>query len=182
MENKHLKILFLYPNLHMSTLIPNGIAILSAALKQNGFKNIQLFDPTFYQSPEQTRAMKKEKSRYEAREKMGQVRAFDYADRGIELKKSDMFSDFVAKVDSFKPDIIVASILEDTWPIFLKFMDLIKDKKIKCLAGGVFPSSVPEKVLEENCVDYVCRGEGEGALVDLCNAITSATSIALDYL
>ena len=57
MENKHLKILFLYPNLHMSTLIPNGIAILSAALKQNGFKNIQLFDPTFYQSPEETRAM-----------------------------------------------------------------------------------------------------------------------------
>ena len=171
MENKHLKILFLYPNLHMSTLLPNGIAILSAALKQNGFKNIQLFDPTFYQAPEQTRGKKKERSRYEAREKMGQVRAFDYADRGIELKKSDMFSDFVAKVDSFKPDIIVASILEDTWPIFLKFMDLIKDKKIKCLAGGVFPSSVPEKVLEENCVDYVCRGEGEGALVDLCNAI-----------
>ena len=69
MESKHLKILFLYPNLHMSTLIPNGIAILSAVLKQNGFKNIQLFDPTIYHSPEKTRAMKTEKSRYEAREK-----------------------------------------------------------------------------------------------------------------
>ena len=155
----------------MSTLIPNGIAILSAVLKQNGFKNIQLFDPTFYQSPGDTRAMKREKSRYEAREKMGQVKPFNYEDRGIELKKSDMFSDFVVKVDSFKPDVIIASILEDTWPIFLKFMDLIKDKKIKCLAGGVFPSSVPEKVLEKDCVDYVCRGEGEGAIVDLCNAI-----------
>ena len=86
----------------MSTLIPNGIAILSAVLKQNGFKNIQLFDPTFYQSPGDTRAMKREKSRYEAREKMGQVKPFNYEDRGIELKKSDMFSDFVVKVDSFK--------------------------------------------------------------------------------
>ena len=38
MKNKNLKILFLYPNLHMSTLIPNGIAILSAVLKNAGFK------------------------------------------------------------------------------------------------------------------------------------------------
>ena len=30
-------ILFFYPNLHMSTLIPNGIAILSAYLKKHGF-------------------------------------------------------------------------------------------------------------------------------------------------
>ena len=69
--NKKLRILFLYPNLHMSTLIPNGIAILSAVLKQAGFNNIGLFDPTFYQSPEVTRAQKEGKSRYEAREKLG---------------------------------------------------------------------------------------------------------------
>ena len=40
MPDKKLKIFFLYPNLHMSTLIPNGIAILSAVLKRAGFKNI----------------------------------------------------------------------------------------------------------------------------------------------
>ena len=73
MKDKKLKILFLYPNFHMSTLVPNGIAILSAVLKESGFHNVQLFDPTFYQSPEVTRAQKKGKSRYEAREKMGQV-------------------------------------------------------------------------------------------------------------
>ena len=171
MKNKNLKILFLYPNLHMSTLIPNGIAILSAVLKQAGFKNVELFDPTFYESPEVTRAQKKGKSRYEAREKMGQVKPFDYKDRGISLKKTDMFDDFAQRVDSFQPHIIIASILEDTFPIFLKFMERTKHKKIKCLAGGVFPSSVPERILQEDCVDYVCRGEGEGALVDLCNAL-----------
>ena len=62
MKNKNLKILFLYPNLHMSTLIPNGIAILSAVLKNAGFKNVELFYPTFYESPEVTRAQKKGKS------------------------------------------------------------------------------------------------------------------------
>ena len=172
---KKLRILFLYPNLHMSTLIPNGIAILSAVLKQAGFNNVGLFDPTFYQSPEVTRAQKEGKSRYEAREKLGQLKPFDFSDRGINLKTKDMFVDFVIKVDEFKPDIIFASILEDTFPIFLKFMDRIKEKKIPCLAGGVFPSSVPERLLREDCVDYVCRGEGEGALVDLCNALEDGT-------
>ena len=43
MTRKNLKILFLYPNFHMSTLVPNGIAILVAWLKRDGFKNIDLF-------------------------------------------------------------------------------------------------------------------------------------------
>ena len=47
MKSKKLKILFLYPNFHMSTLVPNGIAILVAWLKRDGFKNIDLFETTF---------------------------------------------------------------------------------------------------------------------------------------
>ena len=170
MTNKKLKILFLYPNLHMSTLVPNGIAILSAVLKKAGFKNIELFDPTFYNSTA-IRAQKDNQARYDARVKLGQIRPFNFGERGIEMKNTDMFGDFINKINQFKPDIIFASILEDTFPIFKKFMEKIKDKKIPCLAGGVFPSSVPEILLKEDCVDYVCRGEGEGALVDLCNAL-----------
>ena len=102
MKNKKLRILFLYPNLHMSTLIPNGIAILSAVLKKSGFNNIALFDPTFYQSPEITRAQKEGKSRYEVREKLGQLKAFDFSERGIKLKDQDMFSDFKDKVNNTK--------------------------------------------------------------------------------
>jgi len=171
MPDKKLKILFLYPNLHMSTLIPNGIAILTAVLKRAGFKNVELFDPTFYESHEVTRAQKEGKSRYDAREKMGQIRPFSFKEKNIKLKNTNMFQDFVTKVNSYKPDIIFASILEDTFPIFCKFMEQIKDKKIPCLTGGVFPSSVPERVLKEDFVDYVCRGEGEGGLVELCNAL-----------
>ena len=157
MQSKNLKILFLYPNLHMSTLVPNGISILSAVLKEAGFKNVELFDTTFYQSPEETRAMKTDKSRYEAREKMGQVQPFNYEDRGIKLKATNMFDDFVDKVDEFKPDIIVGSVLEDTFPIFSKFMERIKNRKIKCLAGGVFPSSVPEIILKEDYVGWIIQ-------------------------
>ena len=167
MKNKKLKILFLYPNFHMSTLVPNGIAILSAWLKRDGFKNIELFDTTFYES--------ESKSKDQDRVEVGQVQPFNYADRGVKLKTTNMYDDFVKKVDEFKPDIIVASILEDTFRIFIKFMELIKSKKIPCLAGGQFASSAPEKVIALDFVNYVCRGEGEGALTDLCNALENGS-------
>ena len=163
MKKKKLKILFLYPNLNMSTLVPNAISILTAVLKEAGFNNIDLFDTTFYE----TQGLSKDLNRV----KVGQVQPFNFEERNINLKTSDMYKDFNEKVNKFSPNIIFASIVEDTFPIFIKFMKLVKSKKIPCLAGGVFPSSAPEKVIKLDFVNYVCRGEGEGALVDLANAL-----------
>ena len=163
MKDKKLKILFLYPNFHMSTLVPNGIAILVAWLKREGFKNIDLFDTTFYTA--------EDKSKDQDRVEVGQVQPFNYADRGIKLKTTDMYEDFVKKVNEFQPNIIMASVLEDTFKIFIKFMEMIKNKKIPCLVGGQFASSAPEKVIALDFVNYVCRGEGEEALTDLCKAL-----------
>ena len=151
----------------MSTLVPNGIAILVAWLKRDGFKNIDLFDTTFYESD----SISKDQDRVE----VGQVQPFNYADRGVKLKTTNMYEDFVKKVYEFQPDIIMASILEDTYKIFIKFMEKIKNKKIPCLAGGQFASSAPEKVIALDFVDYVCRGEGEETLTDLCNALENGT-------
>ena len=122
MKNKKLKILFLYPNLNMSTLVPNAISILTATLKQAGFNNIDLFDTTFYQSDGL--------SKDEDRVKVGQVQPFNFDERDIKLKRTDMYKDFVEKINEFNPDIIFASIVEDTYPIFINFMKLIKEKKI----------------------------------------------------
>ena len=151
----------------MSTLVPNGIAILVAWLKRAGFNNIDLFDTTFYESGS--------KSKDEDRVEVGQVQPFNYADRGVKLKTTNMYEDFVKKVNEFQPDIIMASVLEDTFKIFINFMDKIKDKKIPCLVGGQFATSAPEKVIAIDSVNYVCRGEGEEALTDLCNALENGT-------
>ena len=115
MKNKKLKILFLYPNLNMSTLVPNAISILTAILKQAGFNNIDLFDTTFYESDGL--------SKDEDRVKVGQVQPFNFDERNIKLKRTDMYKDFINKVNKFKPDIIFASIVEDTFPIFINFMN-----------------------------------------------------------
>jgi|TARA_B100001964_G_scaffold241985_1_gene315634 radical SAM superfamily enzyme YgiQ (UPF0313 family) len=169
MKSKKLKILFLYPNFHMSTLVPNGIAILVAWLKREGFNNIDLFETTFYDTDD--------KSKDQDRVEVGQVQPFNYADRGVKLKITNMYDDFTKKVNEFEPDIIMASILEDTFKIFITFMEKIKDKKIPCLAGGQFPSSAPEKVIALDFVNYVCRGEGEEALVELCDALEEGKDI-----
>ena len=163
MKNKKLKILFLYPNINMRTLVPNAISILAAVLKKSGFNNIELFDTTFYE-PEGV-------SMDEERVELANLQPFNFKDRNITPKTTNMYKDFAKKVDQFKPNIIFASVVEDTYSIFINFMNTIKNKKIPCLAGGVFPSSVPERVLKLDFVDYVCRGEGEGALVDLANAL-----------
>ena len=118
LKNKKLRILFLYPNLNMSTLVPNAISILSSVLKKAGFSNIDLFDTTFYQSDGL--------SKDEDRVKVGQVQPFNFDERRIKLKSTDMYKDFEEKVNKFKPNIIFASIVEDTFPIFINFMETIK--------------------------------------------------------
>ena len=123
----------------MSTLVPNAISILSATLKRAGFRNVDLFATTFYESD----GLSKDQDRV----KVGQVQPFNFDEKNIKLKNTDMYQDFINKVDKFNPDIIFASVVEDTYPIFINFMNSIKSKKIKCLVGGVFPSSAPERVI-----------------------------------
>ena len=115
-KSKKLRILFLYPNLNMTTLVPNAISILTAVLKKAGFKNIDLFDTTFYETDALNRM------KYQV--KVGQIKPYNYNERDIKLKKTDMFKDFVDKINKFNPDIIFASIVEDTFPIFIKFIKI----------------------------------------------------------
>ena len=61
------------------------------------------------------------------------------------------------------------------WELGIKVLNEIKDYKIKknipVIAGGVFETFAPEICIKEELVDIVCVGEGENALIDLCNRI-----------
>ena len=43
--------------------------------------------------------------------------------------------------------------------------------------GGVFATYAADKVIKNELVDYVCRGEGEGAVVEMANALCSGGRI-----
>ena len=49
----------------------------------------------------------------------------------------------------------------------------IKENKTPVIAGGVFPMFAPDICIENKLIDMVCVGEGENALIDLCNNIAS---------
>jgi radical SAM superfamily enzyme YgiQ (UPF0313 family) len=59
-------------------------------------------------------------------------------------------------------------VVEDTYPQGLYLLNQIKDRKIPTLVGGVFPTFAPNLAIKEDAIDMVCVGEGEGALVELC--------------
>nr|WP_319375376.1 radical SAM protein [uncultured Methanoregula sp.] len=159
---KDFKVLLVYPNLQMINLLPSNISILSACLKKEGFQ-VDLFDTTFYQiDPE---------SIDEKRVQFLQLRPFDYSEYGIEYKKTDVLTDFQKKIQIFKPDIIAITIVEDTIPLALKLLESIRDTDIPVIAGGVYVNLSPDESIQYQDIDYICYGEGEEALPELCNRL-----------
>ncbi len=158
-NNNKLKVLFVYPNIMMSALMPTSIGILSAVLKQEGVE-VDLFDSTFYKT--------QEVSTNERKVQLLQVKPFDFGERGIKPKETDMLEDFRRKVEEFQPDLLAVSMVEDTYNIGLSMLDKVSDIRPLTIAGGVFPTAAPEVVLQSGLVDMVCVGDGEGPLRELC--------------
>ncbi|MEE2698267.1 MAG: radical SAM protein [Pseudomonadota bacterium] len=159
---KDFRVLFVYPNLQMSALAPQAIGYLSAILKKEGF-NVDLFDSTFYQSEFVSDSNK---------EKMinSNVQPYDWKERGIQPKETNMVDDFLRKVEDYQPDLLAFSVVENTWRLAEALISSV-DADIKTIVGGVFATFAPEIVISTSNVDYVCRGEGELPLLRLCQAL-----------
>ena len=73
----------------------------------------------------------------------------------------------------FKPDLIIVSVLESTYYLAIELLRSIPENKrnYKTLFGGVFATYASDKVIKNDLVDYVCRGEGEGAIVEMCSRL-----------
>jgi radical SAM superfamily enzyme YgiQ (UPF0313 family) len=84
-----------------------------------------------------------------------------------------MVDDWLNLVDTFKPDLIAASCVEDTYPQGLFLLNQLKDRDIPVLLGGVFATFAPHIAIQEAAIDMVCVGEGEGAIVDVCERLAS---------
>lgn len=161
--DKNFKVLLVYPNFMMINLLPTNISILSACLKEKGF-NVKLFDTTMYKTDE--------KSLDEIRVDNLQLRPFNLAERGVFYKVTDACEDFKKIVDDFKPDLIAISLVEDTYPLGISILNSIKDYNIPVIAGGIYATFSPDKLIKEEYIDMVCLGEGENVLVQLCEKMS----------
>jgi len=160
---KKIKVLLVYSNKMMETLISINISALSAVLKESGF-DVKLFDTTYYRT--------EEKSGYDVRVENLQLRNFDLSKYGVKYKDTDIFGDFREAVEEYKPDIIGLTAVEDTYELGMALIKRVRDLDIPVIVGGVHAIISPDEVISEEDVDMVCIGEGENAFRELCQKMS----------
>lgn len=159
---KDFKVLFIYPNTMMATLVPISLSILYPCLKSSGFQ-VELFDTTYYKT--------EDVSFEERRVELLQIKEFNLAEQGVTFIESDIYEDLIKKVETYKPNLIAITIVEDVYPLALSLLDSIKQFDVPVIAGGVFVTLAPEEVISQENIDMICIGEGEEPLVELCQKI-----------
>ncbi len=157
-----IRVLLVLANSFMDNLIPLGVSLLSACLKDAGHQ-VKLFDTTFYKTRQRTGD--------DARVETLQVKYTNLKEVGITPKKTDIFMDFKKVITEFKPDLIAVSVVESTYLIGIKLLDSIKGLGVPTLIGGIHVTFSPDEVIKEQSVDMLCVGEGERAIVELANCI-----------
>jgi anaerobic magnesium-protoporphyrin IX monomethyl ester cyclase len=158
-----MKILLLYPNLHGMNMLPSAISLFTSLLKIHGHE-VDLFDSTNWLIPGEE-GFDSDK----VKEKNLNVRPFDDSKLCSDMRTTDVFKDFETKIKNFNPDIIAVSVSEDIFPVGIRLLRSVRHFKIPTIIGGVLPTFAPELCLSYDEIDMVCVGEGEKALVELCN-------------
>lgn len=136
-----MKVVFVYP-----TFESLGIEYISSVLKQNGHEVELILDP----------------------------RLFD--DKIMcNRRLHDLFDCFDLVLDQTvqsNPDVLCFSVCTDNYEWACKYAKKLKQRlNLPVVFGGPHASICPEEVLRNDYVDYVVRGEGEYALLDLVNCL-----------
>ncbi|MFH1425582.1 MAG: radical SAM protein [archaeon] len=91
----------------------------------------------------------------------------------IKTKKSDHEKIF-KKISRFKPKLVLFSCTTNIYPWVREVASGIKKRfDVPVLVGGIHPTIIPERVIEDKNIDMVCVGEGEEAVVELANKMES---------
>src|SRR3990167_4340021 len=115
------KVLFIYPNTMMATLLPLHVSILSACLKRQGFQ-VRLFETTLYKT--------EEKSFEEKKVELLQVKKFNLDSGGITFKKTDIYEDLHNAIKEYQPGLIGISLVEDSYKLGLALLKSIESFNI----------------------------------------------------
>lgn len=132
-----------------------GIEALSAALRKADIETSLVIDPCLF-------------------DESGFWR-LKWPARFFDLKKAAM-----ARLKAEKPDLLCFSVFTDNYRWALAWAEAAKEELgVPVVFGGIHPTSVPEKVIARDCVDYVCVGEGDRALPALALALAAKSPVSI---
>ena len=162
LDRNQFRVLIVYPNLPLMMLVPVAVGIFTKIFKDQGYV-VDLFDTTFYKDDEQLAAYSEE------REQMLNQRIVK--SEVHQPVKTRMLEDFREKVETFKPNFIIGTVVEDAFFRMIKLLRAIEDLNIPHLIGGVFPTYAPEKCMNFEEIKIIGIGEGEKTTIEVSEAV-----------
>lgn len=157
-----MKVLIAYPNLPMMLTPAASVGIFTAILKELDVQ-VELFETTTYVDNTDQGMI------YKSR--LGGGRSYSVHDLQTSLKPTiEMLPDFVAKVITFQPDLILFSTVEDTFKDTVQMLAAIEHLNVPHVVGGVFPINAPDVCLSNPYIKNICTFEGENVIRDIVHA------------
>jgi len=145
-----------------TTYFPLGLGYLAAVLRENGF------EASIYNA---------ENSR-ERLPSASSLRLLENHHKYIQALNAEshyVWQEIKDTLSLFKPDIVGISVMTAKYGSAIKISNLCKEfnPNIKIIWGGPHPTIQADAVLQNDCVDFVIRGEGELSMVSLCLALNN---------
>jgi radical SAM superfamily enzyme YgiQ (UPF0313 family) len=162
------RILLVYPNIPMMLVTPLAIAIFTWILRKEGFV-IELFYTPQYGDGDL--------SSPQNRVKYLQARNLFSESNLKQLKNTDMEVDFKEKIESFKPNFIIFSFVEDGLFRALQLLGISNHYNIPTVVGGILATSAPQWLISFPEISMLCVDEGEGFVRDMANALYKGEDI-----
>jgi len=84
--------------------------------------------------------------------------------------------EFLAEFEAQAPDLVACSAMTFQWEGIKVFTRHLREASdVPIVLGGYHPTFWPEEVIDHPSVDFLCRGEGEGAIVELADALEAGS-------
>lgn len=80
----------------------------------------------------------------------------------------------IAEAKKFSPDLVAISAVTNQYPRAVRYASWLKEELgVLTVIGGAHATLAAEETIARPCFDFLCRGEGEGAMVELAEALTA---------
>ncbi len=88
-------------------------------------------------------------------------------------------ADYARHLDDYKPDVFGFTCMSFQWQPVAERSRWVKAAKPETpvIVGGYHPTSLPEMVLRHDAVDMICQGEGDLAIVELCDKMAKGEDL-----